>query len=132
VFATAASLGGITTSNLGSDDQLVESCDPDGVTVTWDTEYFDPDNTTPGDSYFEVTEVDVAGLHADCGGSDMTVLLAGNTDTELIRLTKTTAQDAFDISNNAATIPASGHVPAEDVYSAHVLIDGQAIDTTTP
>jgi hypothetical protein len=35
----AASLGGIRGSSLGADDALVESCDVDGVTATYDLQY---------------------------------------------------------------------------------------------
>ena len=39
VGASAATLGGLTGSGLGSDDQIVAACDTDGITVGYTTAY---------------------------------------------------------------------------------------------
>ena len=39
VFASAASLGGVESANLGSSATVVASCDTDGVTVDYSTAY---------------------------------------------------------------------------------------------
>lgn len=69
--AFAATLGGITSKNLGADTQVVAACDTDGVAVAFNTAY------TPANDRYEVTSVDVSGIAAGCAGQTIKVTLAG-------------------------------------------------------
>jgi hypothetical protein len=68
--AAAASLGGLTTRDLGADNVGVASCDTDGVSVAY-TEAFD---SSRGRSV--VSGVTVSGLATACTGSTLHVTLA--------------------------------------------------------
>ena len=75
VFASAASLGGITSGNVGADDASVVSCDTDGVTTSYATSW---DAT---DDRYEVTSVTVTNINNACDGKTLSVSLldsAGN------------------------------------------------------
>jgi len=67
--AAAATLGGLSSADLGADATQVMSCDSDGVSVDYTAEF---DAT---DSRFEVTEVIVSGIHDDCAGQTLSVAL---------------------------------------------------------
>lgn len=77
VVAAAASLGGITSSDMGADDKVVASCDTDGVTSSYTTEYA---SAVPASGW---TRSPVGGLNDACDGDSMTgltvmcVMLAG-------------------------------------------------------
>jgi hypothetical protein len=71
VVGSAATLGGITSDDLGADTSVVASCDSDGVTVDYTTAY---DAT---DGVYEVTGVELGGIAADCQGQDVNVTLGG-------------------------------------------------------
>jgi hypothetical protein len=69
-FAMAASLGGITSGQLGADSAAIASCDTDGVTTSYTTAY---DST---DQRYEVSSVTVAGVNDACDGKTMKVTLS--------------------------------------------------------
>ncbi len=69
VFASAASLGGITSGQVGADDAAVTSCDTNGVTTSYATSW----DTT--DDRYEVTSVTVSGIAEPCDGRTLSVSL---------------------------------------------------------
>jgi hypothetical protein len=73
VFASAASLGGITSGQVGADDAAVTSCDTDGVTTAYTTSW---DGT---DDRYEVTSVTVSGIAAACTTKTLSVSLTDGT-----------------------------------------------------
>lgn len=77
VVAMAASLGGITSSNLGADNTTVASCDTDGVGVSYTTAW---DAT---DARYEVTAVTVTGVDDNCDGQNMSVSLTDSGNTQI-------------------------------------------------
>jgi hypothetical protein len=113
VFAMAASLGGITSDNLGADSSAVATCDSDGVTTSYTTAY---DAT---DGRYEVTEVTVGGVNNACDGKTIAVTLtnAAGTSVGSASLTIPTDAGATSVTVNVAPDPS-----AEDAANAHVLI----------
>ena len=127
-YGIAASLGVLTTSDLGAAGQDVATCDTDGVTVNWDTAY----TTTHG---FEVTDVTLSNVNSACDGSEVTVLLSGDTPAT----PPPTGDDNGELGRETETWPAAttnvfdfsaDNIQAEDVYGVDVLIDGNAADVT--
>jgi hypothetical protein len=74
VFASAASLGGITSGQVGADDAAVTSCDTDGVTTAYTTSW---DAT---DDRYEVTTVTVSGIAVACATKTLSVSLTDGTN----------------------------------------------------
>jgi hypothetical protein len=62
VSASAASLGGLTSENLGAESDVVAGCDDDGVDIAYVTDY---DETSQD---YEVTGVRLLGLDDACIG----------------------------------------------------------------
>ena len=79
IAASAASLGGVRTDQLGADVNVVASCDIDGVDVAFNTTYVPG---TPTGTY-EVGSVDVSDIHTDCDGQTVEVTLADGTGAPL-------------------------------------------------
>lgn len=110
-LAMAASLGGITTTNLGADSSVVASCDTDGVTTSFTVAY---DATDTRD---EVTQVIVGGVAVACVGENLTVTLTNGAGAVL----DTTTVVAASGSNTVAT---STPPDAELVENVHIVITG--------
>lgn len=96
VAATAASLGGVTSQNVGADVAAVASCDTDGVTVAY-THVYDPD-----DGRYEISEVSVSGIHAACDTRAIRVTLKDVGNASLGEATGTVSGGA---ANNLAVSP---------------------------
>lgn len=111
VFAMAATLGGITTNDLGADTSVVASCDSDGVVVDYTTA-FDAANEIQ-----EVTHVVVSGIDAAC-------------DTQLIDVGLTNAAGTSSVNAVQGTLDNTGSItltitngfPAEDVDHVAIVI----------
>lgn len=69
VFASAASLGGVTSTNLGSSATVVASCDTDGVDLDYSTSY-----DTASGTYL-VNSVTVSKIDDSCKGEQIEVSL---------------------------------------------------------
>lgn len=67
IAASAASLGGINQADLGADATLVASCDTDGVVVDYQLSF------DFGTGQFDITDVDVSDIDANCNGDDIYV-----------------------------------------------------------
>lgn len=69
VFASAASLGGVTSTNLGSSATVVASCDTDGVGLDYSTSYDIASGT------YLVNSVTVSEIDPSCKGEQIEVSL---------------------------------------------------------
>ena len=75
--AAAASLGGLSPPGVGADTTTVTSCDTDGVTLHYATEY-EAQGFGAGRGDVVVTAATVGGLASGCSGLTLTVTLADN------------------------------------------------------
>jgi len=109
VFASAASLGGVTSTNLGSSATVVASCDTDGVDIDYTTAYDSASGT------YLVNTVTVDGIDASCKGEQIEVSLK-NADGSSRTTTRRTA-----VTGTTQAIPVDNFA-GESVDSAAVLI----------
>jgi hypothetical protein len=116
VVASAASLGGLTSDNLGADDSLVASCDTNGVTSSYTTVY----NAT-GTGGFKVDDVTIDGINDACDGQEMTITLTDNANAVIGEVASTIPTNVA-ITNVADFV--SDNVLAEAVTGIHVVITG--------
>jgi hypothetical protein len=77
LYAMAASLGGITSDNVGADSTVVASCDTDGVTAAYVTAW---DAT---DKRYEITSVTVGGVADTCDGRTLSVSLTDSSGAQI-------------------------------------------------
>ena len=106
--ASAASLGGLTSTNVGSNDTLVASCDTDGVNITYTTAY---DATA---SKYRVTSATVSGIAAPCIGQTLAVTVKNAVGTSL--------GSGSIVVTGGSEIIAGLTAPAETVVGASVVI----------
>ena len=112
VFASAASLGGITSGNVGADDAPVASCDTNGVTTSYATSW---DAT---DDRYEVTSVTVSNIASPaCNGKTVSVSLVDNAGNQIGSGSATIAALA-----TSATVTLSSAASAKDTVNVHVAI----------
>lgn len=71
VAASAASLGGISTSDIGAEADVVAACDSDGVSVSFTSAFQAAE--------YQVNSVTVSGIDAGCDGQDLSVTLSDGT-----------------------------------------------------
>ena len=114
IAGAAASLGGITSGDLGADDATVASCDTNGVTTSYTSAY-----SAAGTAGYKVDDVTVGGISDTCDGQTMTVTLTGAADAELGTVTQAVPVAAaftnvLDFSSEA--------VLSEAVTGVHVVI----------
>ena len=114
VVASAASLGGITSSRLGADDSVVASCDTNGVTTAYSSVY--NTTTTAG---FKVNDVTVGGIDDTCDGETMVITLTGAANASLGSATQVvpTGAGTTNIVNFV-----SQNVLDESVTGIHIVI----------
>ena len=65
--ASAASLGGLSSAQVGSNDTVVAACDTDGVAIAYTTAY------SASASKYQVTSATVSGIAAPCIGQTLQV-----------------------------------------------------------
>lgn len=119
VVGSAATLGGVTSDDLGADTALVASCDTDGVDIAYTTEI----DATSGD--YEVTDVEVSGIDDGCAGQAISVSLlndAGNS--ELGSATGVVGAPAEEGDPVTVALTVGDDVVAESVTQASVVISG--------
>lgn len=114
VVAAAASLGGLTSTNLGADDSVVASCDTNGVTSAYTSVY----NTT-STAGFKVDDVTVGGIADTCDGDSMTITLTGAAGASLGQATQVVPTGAA--FTNVVDFVAQ-NVLSEAVTGVHVVI----------
>lgn len=109
VVASAASLGGITTADLGADASVVASCDTDGVVVDYTVSYVPG---APGN--FDVATVVVTSINIACNTYAIDVSLGDGT-TEL-------GTGSGTVAAGAATVTISAGADAELVTEVGIVI----------
>jgi len=112
VAASAASLGGVSSTSLGADDTVVASCDTDGIGAGYTTVY------ASGTTAYNTTAVNLTGVNAACNGLAYSVTLADGTGASLVTATGTLA-----VAAGVATIPVTA-VSAESVVHLSAVISG--------
>jgi hypothetical protein len=126
VVGSAATLGGITSDDLGANTQVVASCDEDGIAVDYTTAY----DATAG--VYEVSKVTLTGIDAGCNGQAVRVTLGGEDgDPSLAEATGTVVVAAADplavpvvVLDDTHELTITGGVDAESVENIAVVISG--------
>lgn len=115
IAASAATLGGINTADLGADTAVVASCDTvGGVDVDYNFTY---NSGAPG--YFEVVSVDVSSIDAACDNFAIEVTLGDGTDPVL------GSGSVVDLGTTGTiNVPISAGVDAELVTEIGIVISG--------
>ena len=112
IAASAASLGGINTSEVGADATFVGSCDTDGV----DAVFADP--TVDSSGRYVVASVTISGIHADCLGQRLSVDV---TDSGLVSLGSGSVDP---IAASSETVTFATPADAEAIARIAVAISG--------
>ncbi len=113
VFASAASLGGITSGNVGADNAAVASCDTDGVTTAYTTSW----DTT--DDRYEITSVTVTGIANACDGKTLSVSLLDASSNQIGSGSVTIPTDGLATQ---ASVSLSAAASAKDAVNVHAAI----------
>ena len=113
VGASAASLGGLTGSGLGSDDQIVAACDGDGITTTYTTAY----NATA--QTYQVTGVNFGAVNAACNGKAASLTLRNGASA-----LGTTTVASITVAVSAFSITLVAPVAASAVNGLSLVISG--------
>ena len=106
VFGSAATLGGISARGLGGGQSSVQSCDSDGVGVTYTT------------SAGTVTSVTITGVAAGCANGAMYVVLTNGSNASI------GASGPVTVSGTSVVMPLAPQPSAASVAAAHVSITG--------
>ena len=107
--ASAATLGGLTSSSLGANETVVAACDSDGVTIAYTNAY---DAAT---GKYRTTSATIGGMAAACTGKNLSVTLKDGTGASLA-----TASVAVTGATQAVNVAAA----ADAVSGAAVVISG--------
>lgn len=120
VAASAATLGTISSTKLGSGDVAVGSCDSDGVSVSYTYAY----NAAVGHQRYEVSAATVNSIASPaCDSKNISVTLTGASGVNLD--TSTAATVPVGASGVAvATVAFATPASAEAVQGASVVISG--------
>lgn len=113
-FGMAASLGGISASDLGADAAVVASCDTDGVSVSYTTTY-----SAAGTAGYKVADVTVGGINNACDGQDISVNLTGAGNASLQEVSSSVPTDA---GSTSLTLSFGSSTLAESVTGVHIVI----------
>jgi hypothetical protein len=113
VGASAATLGGLTGSGVGSDDQIVAACDTDGITVGYTTAY------SATAQLYQVTAVNFTAVNAACTGKAASVSLRNGT-TNL----GTTNVASITVTATAFSVTLASPVTASAVNGLSLIISG--------
>jgi hypothetical protein len=112
VLAMAASLGGITSTKVGSDNTALASCDADGVSTSYSTAW---DGT---DDRYEISTVTVSGVDDACDTQTLSVSLTDSSGNQI-------GSGSLTIPSSVATsfgVSLSSAASAKDSTGVHVLI----------
>jgi hypothetical protein len=112
VLAMAASLGGITSTQVGADNVALASCDTDGVTTSYTTAW------DGSDDRYEISTVTVGGVADACDGQTLSVSLTDTGGNQIGSGTFAIPASAATSFNVSLTTAAS----AKDSTGVHVLI----------
>lgn len=110
IAASAASLGGITTSSLGAETDVVAGCDPDGIAVDFTVAF--------SGGVYKTSTVDITGIATpSCDGQDLAVTLTDGSGAVL-------GSSSGTLGAGQNSYSASIIAPASDVAGIAVVIDG--------
>lgn len=109
--ASAASLGGLSSQSVGSNDTVVAACDSDGVAIAYTTGY------SAAASKYQVTSVTLSGIAAGCANQTAAVTVKGSGGTSL-------GSGSATVSGTSASITLSTPADAEALLGASVVISG--------
>jgi hypothetical protein len=94
--ASAASLGGLTSSSLGADNGSVSSCDTNGVSIAYGAPSYQASGANAGQ--YTVSTVSVTGIDVACNGKTIAVTLSDSGNASLGTGTATVAAGAASIT----------------------------------
>jgi hypothetical protein len=109
VAASAATLGGLTSTSLGAETTVVAACDTDGVTLDYTTALSGTD--------YKVTAISLGGVNAACANKAVKISLSDGT-TSLGEVTGTKN------ASTSQTFTLATPVSAKSVTAAAVVIAG--------
>ena len=107
--ASAATLGGLTSSSLGANETVVAACDTDGVTIAYTNAY---DAAT---GKYRTMSATIGGMAPACTGKNLSVTLKDGTGASLAA-----ASTAVTGATQAVNVAAA----ADAVAGAAVVISG--------
>lgn len=110
--ASAASLGGLTSSTLGADQTVVASCDTDGIALAYGNTYDAATNA------YRTTSVTMSGVNPACGTRSFRLTLSDATAS----LSETTG--TVTLASGSQTITLASSVDARSVTRAALIITG--------
>ena len=138
--ASAASLGTLTTTNLGTTAAVVAACDTDGIGVTWGGSSYlgvatgvTPPSSTAGSTY-NLTTLTLTGVDAACNTQNYKVTLAGANGTAIA--TATPGVVAVAPAGVVVTFPSAvdtkaiEQITAKTEFSANLAVIGTAGEMT--
>ena len=108
--ASAASLGGLTSSSLGADNGAVTSCDTDGVSIAYGAPAYDA-----ASGVYKVSTVTVSGIAVGCAGKTVAVTLSDAANASL-------GSGTAVIAGTSASITLSAPANAKLVVGAAAVI----------
>jgi hypothetical protein len=111
--ASAASLGGLTSSSLGADTTVIASCDTDGIVLSYINTY----NAGPG--VYTTTQVIGTGVNRACSGKSFKLTVSNGTAS----LNETTGVVALVGTTMTVTL-SSTTVPTASITGASMVITG--------
>lgn len=113
VGASAATLGGLSSTGLGSDNSVVAACDTDGISIAYTTAY----NATAQE--YQVSAVNFTGVNAACNAKAASVSVRNGT-TNL----GTTNAASITVTASAFSITLASPVAAASVNGVSLIISG--------
>jgi hypothetical protein len=108
--ASAASLGGLTSSSLGADQTVIASCDSDGISMAYTNAY---DATT---NAYKVSGVTISGVAAGCNGKAFKLTLSDGT--------VSVGESTGSISGTSQSVAFTPNVDAKSITKEALVITG--------
>jgi N-acetyl-beta-hexosaminidase len=110
--ASAATLGGLTSTTLGADQTVVASCDTDGIGLAYANTYDAATNT------YRTTSVTMTGVNATCATKAFRLTLSDATAS----LSETTG--TVTLASGSQTVALASSVDARSITRAALVITG--------
>ncbi len=110
--ASAASLGGLTSSSLGADNTVIASCDTDGITMTNTNAYDAATNA------YKTGSISLAGVNAACNAKAYKLTLSDGAAS----LNETSG--TLTVTAGAATLTLSASVDSKSITKTALVISG--------
>lgn len=111
--ASAATLGGLTSSSVGADNSVVAACDTDGIAIAYTTAY----NATAQE--YQVSAVNFSGVNAACNSKAASVSLRNGT-TAL----STADSTSITVTAGAFSLTLGSPIPAASIDGVSLVISG--------